>query len=127
LPQLRPRCDARLSIIVDCSLSRARRKPRARRDRRAPVAISCAGDPDLQVRHIAVNRIRYPQVPIEKTWSESVSYDHGNRRRADVEFTTWMMRGEINRFRCDFWLKDRRHRLRSAWETAFSPTELRRV
>src|SRR5204862_7147814 len=27
---------------------------------RAPVAISCARDPDLQVRHTAVNRIRYP-------------------------------------------------------------------
>jgi hypothetical protein len=67
------------------------------------------------------------EITIEQTRCNFVCNDGSHRGQADPEFALRMMRGKINRFRCDFRLENWRHRLRFARQTAFDPAELRRV
>src|SRR5205823_8788321 len=64
---------------------------------------------------------------IKQCGSELVYGNHCDRRRTDIKFAPRIMRSEVNCFGRDLGLKDRRHRLRLAWQTAFHPAKLRRV
>ena len=65
---------------------------------------------------------------IEQTRGNLVRDDGFDRWPADVKLAPpRMMRGEINRIRRDFRLKNRGDRLRFARQSAFHPPKLRRV
>src|SRR5438034_10333753 len=64
---------------------------------------------------------------IKQCGSELVYGNHCDRRRTDIKFAPRIMRSEVNCFGSDLGLKDRRHRLRLAWQTAVHPAKWRRV
>ncbi len=67
------------------------------------------------------------QIMIEQSGRDFIPNNSFDRRHADVNFATRMMRRVNDRFGGDFRLENRWNRLRFARQSTFDPAKLRRV
>jgi hypothetical protein len=64
------------------------------------------------------------QVEVEQPWNELLAPHRKDRREANEELASGMLRAEEDGARDDLGFEDRRNRLRSTWQTASNPVEL---
>ena len=69
----------------------------------------------------------FREITIQISGEEFVGDDRRQRGKADNHFATFVVCGPVNAASGHFRLKDRRHRLRRARQTAFDPFEMRRI